>query len=504
MSDRYLGAQTSRARTLYRVSPYRVPLELIRAGLRVKRACVRANATGGYLTGDEARAVEEAIDYFEGLPEAELGSYFDLDAYQGGAGTATNMSLNEAIAARAREASPRPGAAGPDRAAGPEGATGDPRPDGATEGAAAAAIDPLDHVNLHQSTNDVMPTALRLMLLNMFEPAEREIEALQTAIQEGETAHADVLKTARTQLRDATVITAGRQFATWAGTLGRDRWRLFKARERLKEVNLGGTAVGTGLGAPRDYVLGVIRELQRVTRHPVTRADDPVEATSNYDQLLEAMEAVNIAAAGLQRIASDIRLLASGPGGGIGEIVLPAPVKGSSIMPGKVNPVQAEAVVQASERIAANHGLLSRMCARGELELNAFLPAIAHGAWESLRLLTGAAHTLRDLVASLEVDAARCEKNLEASHARVVALLPLFGYAACERIVAAARERGMSLSGYLVSELGMAQADCEELLSTRNLTRLGYDPTRYGELRRRYATLRERLREHGVQEDSDD
>ncbi len=473
MSDRYRGAQTARARTLYRISPYAVPLELIRAGLCVKRACARANAAGGYLGGDEAEAVETAIDYFDALPDAELRSHFDLDAYQGGAGTAVNMSLNEAIAARAREQS-------------------------------AAAVDPLDHVNLHQSTNDVMPTALRLMLLDMLEPAEREIETLQTIIQQGERAHADVLKTARTQLRDATVTTAGRQFATWAGTLGRDRWRLFKARERLKEVNLGGTAVGTGLGAPRDYVLGVIRELQRTTRHPVTRADNPVEATSNYDQVLEAMETVNVAAVGLQRIAGDIRLLASGPHGGIGELVLPAPVKGSSIMAGKVNPVQAEAVVQATERIAADHGLLTRLCARSELELNAFLPAIAHTAWESLRLLAGAAGTLRELIGSLEVDRERCERNLEASHGRVVALLPLFGYAACERIVEAARGRSASLSDYLVSELGMAEADCEELLSTRNLTRLGYDPVRYADLRRRYAVLIETLKENGTGEDHDD
>lgn len=468
MSDHYRGAQTSRARTLYRVSPYSVPLELIRAGLHVKRACARANAAGGYLGPDEAQIMEEAIDYFAALPDAELAHHFDLDAYQGGAGTAVNMSLNEAIAAR------------------------------------AGTIDPLDHVNLHQSTNDVMPTALRLMLLDMLEPAEREIEALQTAIQEGERAHADVLKTARTQLRDATVITAGRQFATWAGTLGRDRWRLFKARERLKEVNLGGTAVGTGLGAPRDYVLGVIRHLQRTTQHPVTRADNPVEATSNYDQILEAMETVNVAAVGLERIAGDIRLLASGPGGGIGELILPAPVKGSSIMAGKVNPVQAEAVVQAADRIAANHGLLTRLCARSELELNAFLPAIAHAAWESLRLLTGAAGTLRALIGSLEVDAERCAQNLEASHARIVALLPLFGYGACERIIEAARGRGMTLSAYLVTELGVAEADCEELLSTRNLTRLGYDPVRYAELRGRYAALIRELRENGTVEEPDD
>lgn len=477
MSGLYTGEQTDRARTLYAVSPYPVPLPLVRAGLTVKRACARANRAGGYLCEQRAAAIEEAVTFFLGLDDEALRAHFDLDAYQGGAGTATNMNLNEAIAARARTG------ADPGSGCGTRG-----EPD-------ALAVDPLDHVNLHQSTNDVMPTALRLMLLDMLEPAEREIEELQTEIQRGERDYASVLKTARTQLRDATVITAGQQFATWAGTLGRDRWRLFKARERLKEVNLGGTAVGTGLGAPRDYVLGVVRELGRLTRHPVTRADNPVEATSNYDQLLEAMEAVNVAAAGLMRIAGDLRLLASGPGGGIGEIVLPAPVKGSSIMAGKVNPVRAEAVVQAAERIAANHGLLTRLCGRSELELNAFLPAIAHTAWESLSMLTGAARSLRELVAGVEVDSARCAANLEESYARVVALLPLFGYAACERLIEDARERGTALSAYLVEVLGMDQADVEELLSARNLSRLGYDAERYAELERRYADRAGRIPE---------
>jgi len=199
------------------------------------------------------------------------------------------------------------------------------------------------------------------------------------------------------------------------------------------------------------------------------------------------MEAVNVAAAGFMRIAGDLRLLASGPGGGIGEVVLPAPVKGSSIMAGKVNPVLAEAVIQAAERISANHGLLTRLCGRSELELNAFLPAIAHTAWESLSMLTGAARSLRELVNGIEVDETRCAENLEASYGRVVALLPLFGYAACERLITDARRRGTTLSTYLVEVLGMDRADVEELLSTRNLTRLGYDAELYAELERRYA-----------------
>ncbi|MFP4378014.1 MAG: lyase family protein [Spirochaetales bacterium] len=449
-----LGEQTAAALSEYQLSPYRVPLGLIRAGLMVKHSCANANARLGYLTADEHAAITEAIAGLERMSDEELRSEFPIDAWQGGAGTAINMNLNEAIALRARRA--------------------------------GVMLSPLDHVNRHQSTNDVMPTALRVMLLSMLSELERETERLQEALQAGEQAHASVLKVARTQLRDATVVSAGQQYATWAGAVARDRWRLFKARERLKEVNLGGTAVGTGLGAPRDYVLQVIQELQQLCPHPVARADNPVEATSNYDQLLEAMETINIGASNLARIGGDLRLLASGPHGGIGEITLPAAVKGSSIMPDKTNPVLAEAVVGACERIMANHPLLTRLCSRSELELNAFLPQIAVTCWESVALLVGATRTLVRFVQSISVDVGRCEANLEASYASIVAVMPLFGYRRCERFVREARAAGVSLTRYLEHNQDMEREDIDILLSPRNLTRLGYDPELYRVLREKY------------------
>ena len=448
------GEQTTAAISEYQLSPYRVPFPLIRAGLTVKQACANANHRLGYLEDALFGAITGAIEVLAGLNDDELRQRFPLDAWQGGAGTAINMNLNEAIAAQA-----------------------------ATAG---AALSPLDHVNRHQSTNDVMPTALRVMLLRMLTEVEGAVEQLQAIVQDGENQYADVLKVARTQLRDATVVSAGQQFATWAGAVARDRWRLFKARERLKEVNLGGTAVGTGLGAPRDYVLRVIQELQQLVRHPVARADNPVEATSNYDQVLEAMETVNVCAANLSRIAGDLRLLASGPHGGIGEITLPGAVKGSSIMPDKRNPVLAEAVVGAAERVMANHPLLTRLCSRSELELNAFLPQISYTAWESIELLGGATRTLGRFVQSVAVDAGRCKENLQASYAAIVAVMPLFGYRRCEHFVREARAAGLTIGEYLEREQGMDADDVMKLLSPRNLTRLGYDPDEYTVLEQKY------------------
>jgi aspartate ammonia-lyase len=453
-----LGPQTRRAREIYSFSPHAVPLELVRAGLHVKLACASANRRQGYLDEEQFQLIAGAVEWLSALPDSELRPWFPLDAFQGGAGTGINMNLNEAIALVAAGR-------------------------GENHGSSLSA---LDHVNLHQSTNDVMPTALRLMLLNVFEPLEGDVELLQTACQKKEEQYAEVLKLARTQLRDATVMTAGQQYAGWAGALGRDRWRIFKARERLKEVNLGGTAVGSGLGAPREYALTVVRELQRLSAHPITRADNPLEATSNYDQVLEAMETVNLCAANLRKIASDARLLCSGPHGGFGELEPPAQVKGSSIMPGKVNPVLAEGAVQASERIAANHSLLTRLCSGGELELNAFLPAIAFTAWESLMMLRGSLDALRRFVDESFVNDAACARNLEQSYARIVALVPLFGYAACERIVDRARQLGHKLETYLQAELGFAEEDIDALLSTRNLTRFGYDSELYRQMATKY------------------
>ena len=458
-----VGTETDKAHELYSFSTYAMPRELIDAGLIVKRACAVTNRELSALDKGTADAILAAIDELRAFTSADLAELFPLDPFQGGAGTAFNMNLNEAIASLAARRSSLP-------------------------------IDPFLHVNLHQSTNDVVPTALRLMMLAMLAPLEESLAELQEKLQEKERRYAGVLATARTQLRDAVVLPVGKQFSTWACATSRDRWRIFKARERVKEVNLGGTAVGNGLGAPRGYVLRVIGHLQRLTPFPVSRADDLVEATSNWDQVVEAMAVVAVAAGNLKRMAADWRLLASGPTTGFGELILPKVVRGSSIMPGKVNPVVAEAAVQIGERILANQGLIERLAFSSELQLNAFWPMLSYTIWESLSLLRNLVPAVTRYAGELEVDETRCAANLLLSQAELVALVPLLGYEACERLASRAASGAHRLEDLLVADYGFLSEDALALFSTENLTGLGYDEALYEAIRTRNAEAIARIR----------
>jgi len=446
---------------LLSVSPYRVTPNLVRAVALVKEAAAVCNGELGYLSSDVVECIVGAARELQASGDQTVLDAIVLDAFQGGAGTEINMAVNNWIAGSTRSA-----------------ATDRP-------------LDPYAHVNCHQSTNDVMPTALRLLMHDQLSRLERSIEGFQAQLQIGEERYDRVLKPARTQLRDAVVTTVGREFATWAHAIGRDRWRCFKARERIREVNLGGTAVGTGAGAPRRYVLQVVQVLQRLTPHPVCRAEYLVEATSNWDQVVEAMESVRTLAVNLRRIAHDIRLLASGPETAIGEFRLPQLMRGSSIMAGKVNPVVPESVIQAAERILANDGLMSRLAASTELELNAFFPALAFTIEESLTMARGATDALSDYVSRLEVDSERCAANVAGSAAAVVALLPLVSYGGVELLLRGATEAGKDLQRYLTEAELLSEEDAAALFAPENLMSLGYDETLYSAIRERSGTALE-------------
>ena len=447
---------TQAAIELYRLSPYRVAPGLLRSVALVKEAAAQCNGELGYLDSGTTEVLVASCRRLRALSDPELGGELPLDAFQGGAGTSVNMAVNEWIARDASES--------------------------------GVAIDPHGQVNLHQSTNDVMPTALRLMMHDLLVELEEATEALQGELQEAETRYDGLLKTARTQLRDAVVTSLGREFGTWAHAVARDRWRCFKARERIREVNLGGTAIGSGTGAPRRYVLGVVRHLQELVEHPISRAEHLIEATSNYDQIVEAMEAPRCLAVNLRRVASDLRLLASGPASAVGELRLPQLVRGSSIMAGKVNPVVLEAVIQCAERILANDGLIARLAAMSELELNAFFPAIAHSVHESLSLALGATRALSGYLPLLEPDEQRCALGLARSYAEVVALLPLVTYTECETLLATAKARGLSLRRYLEDNGLISETDGQAIFAPKNLTALGYDEALYRDIRERWAS----------------
>lgn len=456
MSTAGTASESARAVALYALSPYRVAPPLLRNVARVKQAAAACNGELGYLESAAAAALQRGCRAFAALEDDQLSAAIPLDAYAGGAGTSINMAVNQWLVDYC------------DREQGV--------PD----------LDPHAHANLHQSTNDVMPTALRLTMHDMLVELEASCEQLQGVLQNGEERYDAVLKPARTQLREALVTTLGREFATWAHAIGRDRWRCFKARERIREVNLGGTAIGSGAGAPRRYVLTVIRHLQQIVDHPISRAEHLTEATSNYDQVVEAADALRCVAVDLRRIAQDLRLLSSGPRTAIGELTLPALLPGSSIMAGKVNPVIPEAVIQSAERILANDGLLTRLASMSELELNAFFPAIAHTVYESLYLADHAVRALAQYVPQLVPDSERCSSGVTASFSDVVALLPLLPYDQCALLGSEAVGRGVSVRELLEQAGVIAPEDGQAIFAAGNLTALGYDEALYDRLRASY------------------
>jgi aspartate ammonia-lyase len=315
------GVHTLRALENFPLLGQPVHRALARAYGAVKLAALRTNRSLGYLPDNAATgALERACHE---LYEGTLAPAVVVDALQGGAGTSTNMNVNEVLANRALEILGRP--------------------PGSYD-----VVSPADHVNLHQSTNDTFPTALRIAAIWGLRNLERAVLGLQEAFQDRERAFAHVVKIGRTEYQDAVLTTLGREMGAYAEALGRDRWRLAKCEERLRVVNLGGTAIGTGIAAPREYIFRVGDALRELTGLGLARAENLVEATQNADVFVEVSGLVKTLASSLIKISGDLRLLSSGPEGGLGEIRLPARQAGSSIMPGKVNPVIPEAVTQAA------------------------------------------------------------------------------------------------------------------------------------------------------------
>jgi aspartate ammonia-lyase len=319
----YYGIHTVRARENFPVSGEPIHPALVEALAAVKKAAALTNGEIGALDGRIAGAIATACDE---ILAGALRDQFVTDRLQGGAGTSAHMNANEVIAARAAELL--------------GGRRGD-----------RSLVHPLDQVNLHQSTNDVFPTAVRIAAIRLLKPVSERLADLQSALQEKEAEFASVLKVGRTQLQDAVPVTLGQEFGAWAQAVARDRWRLYKAEERLRQINLGGTAVGTGLNAPRAYIYGVVEKLRGITGLGLARAEYMMDPTQNADVFVEVSGLLKACAVNLTKIAGDLRLLSSGPFAGLGEIRLPAVQAGSSIMPGKVNPVIPEMIHQVAFRI---------------------------------------------------------------------------------------------------------------------------------------------------------
>ncbi len=433
------GPETEKALENFRVAGRPVDPVMIHCYGHVKRAAATTNHQLGYLHTPVARPLIRAS---EEMARGELDSRVVVDALQGGAGTSLNMNVNEVLARRAGEL-------------------------GSVE------VSPLEHVNLHQSTNDTFPTALRLAAIIRGRELEAALLGLQEALQAKEAEFSDLVKMGRTQLRDAVLTTLGRSFGAWAEAFNRDRWRIERCEERLRVVNLGGTAIGTGLGAPRDYIFRVVDNLKRETGIGLARAENLVEATQNADAFSEVSGMLATCATNMIKVACDLRLLSSGPEAGIGEINLPAVQAGSSIMPGKVNPVIPEAAVQAGLMTLGHHSALNHACALGCLELNPFLPLVAHSLLESQRMLAEAAYRLRThCVEGITANPEALRRHVSASTAEVTALIQRIGYGRALEIARTASREEISVKEAALAA-GITEREFRELVSPEAVTRLG-------------------------------
>jgi aspartate ammonia-lyase len=441
-ADVYWGIHTQRAKANFVLTGEQVRPSLIRAIALVKKACCLANRELGYLDEAQSNAVVTACDEIAG---GGLSDQFPLDAQQGGAGTSTNMNLNEVIANRALELRGR--------------ARGD-----------GTYLHPLDHINLHQSTNDVYPTALKIAAIFGVRTLSRTIAGLQDAFQQKEREFSGIVTIGRTEMMDAVPITLGAQFGSFAEACARDRWRAFKCEERLRTVTIGGTAVGTGLAAPRGFIFLAIEKLRAVTGLGLTRAENPLDLTANADPCAEVAGILAAHAANQIKIAGDLRLLHS-----LGEIVLPPVQAGSSMMPGKINPVVAEAAMSAGMQARMHCWLVNETASRGTLQINEFMPLLAHHLLGAIELLTASSRMMADHVEHITACPAVCREHAGRSTTLITAFLPQLGY---ERAQALVKEFAAGGAGdfrrFLESKLG---AECvASVLSPENIMALGYRP----------------------------
>jgi aspartate ammonia-lyase len=442
------GIHTARAVENFPLAGRPVHSELVRAYGDVKLACALTNRALRTWKDDPAKAdaIERACrEMSEGL----LSEHILVDLLQGGAGTSTNMNVNEVLANRALEL------------------LGAPHGD-------YARVSPLDDINLHQSTNDTYPTALRLAAIRLLHTLEARVVRLQESFQSAEKRFAHVVKVGRTEMQDAVLTTLGREMGAYAEAFNRDRWRIYKCEERLRVVNLGGTAVGTGLAAPRQFIFRVVDMLRELTGVGFARAENLFEATQNCDVFVEVSGILKALASSLWKVSSDLRLLSSGPHAGLAEIRLPQRQAGSSIMPGKVNPVIPEAVTQAAMLVFGYDSTLALACANGSLELNAFLPLVAACLLDSLDLLARSCDILsRYVVDGVEADEAKCRAQVENSTAVTTALIPELGYEGASAVAKAARETGRSVREVVLAEKLMTEERFEQLISPEAVCRLG-------------------------------
>jgi fumarate hydratase class II len=431
-ADRLWGAQTQRSLTHFKISGERMPLPLIHALALVKKACALVNVELAVLEERKGRAIVEAAD--EVLAGRHDGE-FPLVVWQTGSGTQTNMNMNEVLANRASELL--------------GGERGQKR-----------LVHPNDDVNQGQSSNDVFPTAMSVAAYGQVrERLLPSLQALRDALHAKAEAFRDIVKIGRTHLQDATPLTLGQEFSGYVSQLDHGRTHLEAALPHVGELALGGTAVGTGLNAHPEFAVRVADRLSKLSGHPFVTAPNKFEALGAHDALVHLHGALKTVAAALFKIADDIRWLASGPRSGLGEITVPENEPGSSIMPGKVNPTQSEALTMLGAQVMGNDVAVNIGGVSGKFELNVFKPVIIHNVLWSVRLLADGADSFREhCVEGIEPNRGRIRENLERSLMLVTALNPHIGYDNAARIAKHAHQKGTTLKEAAV-ELGLVTAE---------------------------------------------
>ena len=443
----YWGVHTKRAVENFPITGVSVGHypEFVTALALVKQAAARANRRLGFLDPVKAGLIDRACDLI--AKQGRFHTEFVVDAVQGGAGTSTNMNANEVIANVALELMGRP--------------KGE-----------YASLHPNDDVNMAQSTNDAYPTALRLAIILATAPLAHALDDLSYAFRTKAVDFADVVKMGRTQLQDAVPMTLGQEFDAFAVTIKEDVARLGEVSALFREVNLGATAIGTGINADPRYAALAVEELARLSGHPMVLASNLIEATSDMGAFVFFSGLLKRIAVKLSKICNDLRLLSSGPRTGLAEIRLPPVQAGSSIMPGKVNPVIPEVVNQVAF-LVIGHDLTITMCAEGgQLQLNAFEPTIGYCILNSLRMLTAAIDTLTHrCVEGIEADRERCQSLVRGSIGIVTALGPALGYEVCSHIAQRALKENRAVADLVLEEGLLTEAQLDALLEIEAMTR---------------------------------
>ena len=442
-NNAYYGVQTLRAYNNFHITGKTMHKDLIKSLAEIKKAAAITNSDAGKLSQSKASAIIKACNY---VISGELDDDFIVDPIQGGAGTSANMNANEVIANKAIEIL--------------NGRKGD-----------YSIIHPNDDVNMSQSTNDVFPTAGKLTILKLIPKALKALEKLHSALMIKAVECDDVIKMGRTQLQDAVPIRLGQSFNSYASVISRDIIRLTKVCDEIRVINLGATAIGTSINVNPYYLDNITSTLEMITGEKLYKADNLIDATQNLDSFVSVSSALKTAAVNLSKMANDLRLLSSGPKTGLAEINLPAKQNGSSIMPGKINPVIPEVVSQVAFNIIGNDYTITMAAEAGQLELNAFEPVLFYNIFESIETLTSAVNTFVDnCIIGITANKERCLELLENSVGTVTALCPYIGYKKSAELAKEALRTNTPIKKLVLSKKLMSPKKLDEVLEPFAMT----------------------------------